>query len=268
MKKTVIFCMVLVISIWISQNDLKMQSDAKTDYYDDPAYSNWVMPNTSCVSQYLNSLYSNYSKYSSISITSCGEVKLNSNNHNQESFINYWNFNNRFQTINSGKGICWAVTTASILEYYDMNRNPHMVPTTSALCNYIISKSPLSISDINNDKGMTAADWVKLMNNMFSKYTINYKCNSDGKGFFNTIVGEINASRVCKYQSRDHDMVVCGYVIYKIDFTDSKGIRKTEYQDFIIVNDTWAENNKRQYSYYAVRNMGGWFTADSIVKFR
>lgn len=206
-------------------------------------------------------LKNEYSKYSNVTVSSGTETKVNCNNHNQTTLRNYFNNNNGTRT-DISDGICWASATTSLLEF-----NKATKKSASRICFDVIDvaeKNLYVLYDSNGEAlsgdGFTQDEQDDLLTKMFEKYSVKKKGNNDYFDIYDTLVDEIDNGRAVIFSIDGHTMTGSGYVTYTVKYSKKnifgKTVSKREKKRFVIVNDTWAENLDRQYSYFPEDSIG------------
>lgn len=209
-----------------------------------------VQENPEDVESYLRKMYR---KKSNVSISAGKERKLNSPNYDQTAIKNYYNSEKTKNQIPRGLGICWVAAQSSVLKF-------NGAEGTGEEIGYRVINRAKHLSYWDGENGFNFAKADRLLTHMFSYYDIKKKGNNDRYDIYDTLCAEINSGRVCIFKIVEHEMTGCGYVTYTIRYS-KKNIfggtsKKTETQDFVIVNDTWENNDQRQYSYFPACEIG------------
>lgn len=210
-----------------------------------------VFTSKQAVISYLKEVYSDEAN---VTVTSGNEKKLDCDNHNQSTMKTYYNDNTTLSKISSSEGICWAAATTSILEFYGATSSSN-----------VISFNTLRIARNNgywspSSKGLTFDEQDNLLDKMFTYYDIDKVSNNDYYDIYDTLTEEIDDGRAVVFTIVGHTMSGCGYVPYTVKYSYKNWlgftVTETETENFVIVNDTWAENRTRQYSYFPEREIG------------
>ena len=192
-----------------------------------------------------------YKEYSNVTLSENSGKKLNSKNYSNQDFILYYNSTNDKGVLIGDEGLCWAVSMTSLLEYYGCGKSAYEI--SSNVLDIAIEKKYWYPD--KNDVYDTEVD--DLLDDIFDSYGgkyKNYDVNNDTFDLYNTIKKEVNSNRVSLLLIPEHAMVACGYQPYTVKYkyktwygsTKSKSVT----ENVVVVNDTWANNSKRQYSYY------------------
>lgn len=215
--------------------------------------SSSVLKSKAAVENYLKNLYSSKK---SVTIIAGTEKKLECNNHKQSDIKKYYNENNgSADDIPADcEGICWASAITSLLEFYgcegEVNKIAYDVLT--------VAKSNKYWSTDNTGLGMMDTD--DLVTKMFNSYDIDKKGSNTYINIYSTLKTEVNSGRVSIFKITNHIMAGCGYVPYSVKYEQTNIFnvveKKLEKQNFVICNDTWANNDVRQYSYFPEREIG------------
>ncbi|MDO4318382.1 MAG: hypothetical protein Q4C48_09280 [Lachnospiraceae bacterium] len=216
----------------------------------DEGTANSVQRNQESVKAYLENMYK---KKSIISISAGQEHKLNSPNYDQTVIKDYYNFMKSQNKIPKETGVCWAAAQASVLKF-------NGVTGTGKEIGYRVLDRANFLSYWDGEGSFDFAKADSLLTTMFSCYHKNKKGNNDRYDIYDTLCDEIDNGRVCIFKIVNHEMTGCGYVTYTIRYSQKnvwgKTVKKTEKQDFVIVNDTWSDNSLRQYSYFPECEIG------------
>ncbi len=202
-----------------------------------------------------------YSKYSNVTVSAGSETKVNCNNHNQTKLREYFNKHNGDRT-DIAEGICWASATTSLLEFYKASKK-----SSNVICFDVIDMAERNSyvvygtdGKVFYDDGFTHDNQDNLITKMFKKYSMDKKGNNDYYNIYKTLTKEIDSGRAVIFSIKGHTMTGSGYVTYKVKYFKKnllgKKVSVTEELNYVIVNDTWAENRDRQYSYFPENKIG------------
>ena len=250
-KKNILSIGVAFIIMFIGFYILTFQKEAN----ENSGTSDYVLTTTAQRDNYTNLKYQKQG-YFGIKVSPLVSKKLNSNNYYQMDLIKHYNENNDIneKDINVSKqGICWAAAMTSLVRYYGCNTSE-----------YDISKRVLDTARKGkywypNTDGVYDSEEDDILDAVFDSYGGKYKkynANSDTFGLYNTVKKEVNAGRVSLLSVKDHTMTACGYEMYIVNYKYKNWLgrikNKTASENYVVVNDTWANNKIRQYSYYPV----------------
>lgn len=215
----------------------------------DEGTSNSVKKSKEAVESYLQNMYK---KKSNVSISAGEEHKLNSPNYDQSAIKDYYNTKKSQNKIPRKTGVCWAAAQASVLKF-------NGVKGTGTEIGYRVLDRANYLSYWDGESGFDFTKADRLLTLMFSCYFIEKKGNNDRYDIYDTLCDEIDSGRVCIFKIVEHEMTGCGYVTYTISYSKKTILgtkTKKETQDFVIVNDTWENNDQRQYSYFPECEIG------------
>lgn len=226
------------------------KDDTLKDFGGDSSY---VFFNDSQVEEYIRSQFSGKAD---LTISRYGsDVKLNTKNFSQSYLNSYY----KQLTGIDVDGSCSIVAIMSVIEYYDRVKNQIDIGTPEDAF-VVIMKIAIEnkwTDSHKKDGGTSDTKRDNIMTASFKYYGSKNEGNNDYFDLYDKIKSEVGSNRPSVFSIIGHSMVAAGYRRYKVQYTNTSGalwwkktVTKTEYVDFVIVNDGWS--NIRQYSYFPV----------------
>lgn len=151
-----------------------------------------------------------------------------------------------------GTGICWSSAITSFLEYnsgktYNGIQLGTVVVRTAVDRRYVPATGG----------GLNMGPIRGLTTEMLHYVGISGKQgNTDFYDIWDTMQSEFNQNRVVMFGIPNHVMCACGVEYARTSWIDSKGKTVTRTDEFVVVNDTWADSSVRRYSFYPVEQIG------------
>ena len=199
----------------------------------------------------------------------------NSNNYNQDVLLKKLNDSGVLgYQVNAKNGICWAAATVSVFEALGASTSPYTKPTPDHMfCTTVkTAYDNHYISNATINYGLHSKYQSKLLTNLFPQYRLtNCSCKKDYKNqteIYNKISECVDSGSVTLFTIPGHMMCGCGYDNFIAKYNITAGgrvITQNSYNYFVVVNDTWANNANRQYSYYPKDKIVNASNADVIL---
>lgn len=179
-------------------------------------------------------------------ITAGTKKVLNTQNYSQTQLNTYY----KNATGTAVSGTCSEVATTSLIEFYkeleSFTTNSSYKDTFVDILTMALEKGYYAVGE-----GTTQTKLDSLVTQSFALYGSSHKGNNDYTYLYSTICDKVADEGVpVLFSIVNHTMVGCGYITYTTTYTTSSGKTKTATDNFVIVNDGWANTSTRQYSYF------------------
>ncbi len=193
-------------------------------------------------------------KEKDIKVSAGYPVALASNNIDQERIKKAYNesgVKTKFKT-GPGTGICWSSAITSFLEY-NSGKAYNGIQLGTVVIRTAVDRGYVSATG----GGLGMGPISGLTTEMLRYVGISGKQgNTDYYDIWDTMQSEFNQNRVVMFGIPNHVMCACGVEYARTSWIDSKGKTVTKTDEFVVVNDTWADSSHRRYSFYPVEKIG------------